>query len=55
MTHEDAHLIATVAITIIFAVLFRGFLGRISIFLGVIAGYIFAAFRGELDFSAVEG
>ncbi|MBS1672916.1 MAG: nitrate reductase [Actinobacteria bacterium] len=44
----------TLAITIIFAVLFRGFLGRISIFLGVIAGYIFAAFRGELDFSAVD-
>ncbi|VXB46063.1 Putative pyrimidine permease RutG [Microbacterium sp. 8M] len=44
----------TLAITIVFAVLFRGFLGRISIFLGVIAGYIFAAFRGELDFSAVD-
>lgn len=44
----------TLVITIIFAVLFRGFLGRISIFLGVIAGYIFAAFRGELDFSAVD-
>lgn len=44
----------TLAITILFAVVFRGFLGRISIFLGVIAGYIFAAFRGELDFSKVE-
>jgi uracil-xanthine permease len=44
----------TLAITIVFAVLFRGFLGRISIFLGVIAGYVFAAFRGELDFSAVD-
>ncbi|MFD6698511.1 MULTISPECIES: uracil-xanthine permease family protein [unclassified Microbacterium] len=44
----------TLAITIVFAVLFRGFLGRISIFLGVIAGYIFAGFRGELDFSAVD-
>ncbi|MDQ4214959.1 uracil-xanthine permease family protein [Microbacterium sp. ASV81] len=44
----------TLAVTILFAVLFRGFLGRISIFLGVIAGYVFAAFRGELDFSAVE-
>ncbi|GAA5154962.1 solute carrier family 23 protein [Microbacterium pseudoresistens] len=44
----------TLAATILFAVLFRGFLGRISIFLGVAAGYIFAAFRGELDFSAVE-
>lgn len=44
----------TLAITILFAVVFRGFLGRISIFLGVIAGYIFAAFRGELKFDAVE-
>ena len=44
----------TIGITIVFAVLFRGFLGRISIFLGVIAGYVFAAFRGELDFSAVD-
>ena len=44
----------TLAVTILFAVLFRGFLGRISIFLGVIAGYVFAGFRGELDFSAVD-
>ncbi len=44
----------TLAVTILFAVLFRGFLGRISIFLGVIAGYMFAGFRGELDFSAVD-
>ncbi|MFD5224300.1 uracil-xanthine permease family protein [Microbacterium sp. NPDC058342] len=39
----------TLAITILFAVVFRGFLGRISIFLGVIAGYVFAAVRGELS------
>ncbi|WP_336644940.1 uracil-xanthine permease family protein [Microbacterium sp. USHLN186] len=44
----------TLAITILFAVVFRGFLGRISIFLGVIAGYIFAGLRGELDFSKVD-
>ncbi|MGN8026633.1 uracil-xanthine permease family protein [Microbacterium sp. 22242] len=44
----------TLAITIVFAVLFRGFLGRISIFLGVIAGYVFAGFQGELDFTAVD-
>ncbi|GAA2861382.1 uracil-xanthine permease family protein [Microbacterium arabinogalactanolyticum] len=44
----------TLAITILFAVVFRGFLGRISIFLGVIAGYIFAGIRGELDFSKVD-
>ncbi|MFC4138709.1 MULTISPECIES: uracil-xanthine permease family protein [unclassified Microbacterium] len=44
----------TLGLTILFAVVFRGFLGRISIFLGVIAGYIFAGIRGELDFEAVE-
>ncbi|WP_424937211.1 MULTISPECIES: uracil-xanthine permease family protein [Bacteria] len=44
----------TLTVTILFAVLFRGFLGRISIFLGVIAGYVFAGIRGELDFEAVE-
>ncbi|MBO3662871.1 uracil-xanthine permease family protein [Microbacterium stercoris] len=43
----------TLAVVILFAVLFKGFLGRISIFLGVIVGYVFAAIIGELDFSAV--
>ncbi|MEJ1089465.1 solute carrier family 23 protein [Microbacterium sp. Mu-80] len=54
--YEQAPITATftLAITILFAVVFRGFLGRISIFLGVIAGYIFAGFRGELDFAAVN-
>ncbi|WP_313480329.1 solute carrier family 23 protein [Microbacterium sp.] len=54
--YEQAPITATftLAITILFAVVFRGFLGRISIFLGVIAGYVFAGIRGELDFSNVE-
>lgn len=43
----------TLASVILFAVLFKGFLGRISIFLGVIVGYVFAAIVGELDLSAV--
>jgi NCS2 family nucleobase:cation symporter-2 len=43
----------TLTAVILFSVLFRGFLGRISIFLGVVVGYIAAAFTGELDFSAV--
>lgn len=43
----------TLAAVILFAVLFKGFLGRISIFLGVVVGYVFAAIVGELDFSAV--
>lgn len=44
----------TLAATILFSVLFRGFLGRISIFLGVVVGYIAALFLGEVDFTAVN-
>ncbi len=44
----------TLGAVILFSVLFRGFLGRISIFLGVIVGYIFAAIVGQLDYSAIE-
>ena len=43
----------TLGSIILFSVLFRGFLGRISIFLGVLVGYLVAAVAGELDFSAV--
>ncbi|WP_203137087.1 uracil-xanthine permease family protein [Microbacterium sp. JZ31] len=43
----------TLAAVILFSVLFKGFLGRISIFLGVIVGYVFAALTGKLDFSKV--
>lgn len=54
--YEQAPITATftLAMTILFAVAFRGFLGRISIFLGVIAGYIFAGIRGELNFEQVD-
>lgn len=44
----------TLSAVILFSVLFRGFLGRISIFLGVIVGYVFAAIVGEIDYSAVD-
>ncbi|WP_309103026.1 solute carrier family 23 protein [Microbacterium sp.] len=43
----------TLAAVVLFSVLFRGFLGRISIFLGVIVGYIVAVLTGQVDFSAV--
>ncbi len=48
--------IATVTLcaVILFSVLFRGFLGRISIFLGVIVGYVVAAVTGQVQFEAVE-
>ena len=43
----------TLVACILFAVLFRGFLGRISIFLGVVVGYIVAVLMGKVDFTAV--
>ncbi len=44
----------TLIAVILFSVIFRGFLGRISIFLGVIVGYLVAVIAGQVDFSAVE-
>ena len=53
---QQAPVTATVTLVavVLFSVLFRGFLGRISIFLGVIVGYVFALFRNEVDFTAVN-
>ena len=52
---QQAPITATITLVavILFSVLFRGFLGRISIFLGVIVGYIAALLFGEVDFTAV--
>lgn len=54
-SYQQAPLTATITLVavILFSVLFRGFLGRISIFLGVIVGYIVAVLLGEVDYSAV--
>ncbi|MFF3026106.1 uracil-xanthine permease family protein [Microbacterium sp. NPDC057944] len=43
----------TLAAVVLFSVLFRGFLGRISIFLGVVVGYIVALFTGQVKFDGV--
>ncbi|WP_447946371.1 uracil-xanthine permease family protein [Microbacterium lacticum] len=43
----------TLVAIILFSVLFRGFLGRISIFLGVVVGYVFAAMTGQVNWDAV--
>lgn len=43
----------TLIAVVLFSVLFRGFLGRISIFLGVIVGYIVAIFTGQVKFDGV--
>jgi uracil-xanthine permease len=44
----------TLVAVIVFSVLFRGFLGRISIVLGVVVGYVVAVISGEVDYTAVE-
>ncbi|WP_417509816.1 uracil-xanthine permease family protein [Microbacterium sp.] len=43
----------TLIAVVLFSVFFRGFLGRISIFLGVIVGYIVAIFTGQVTFDGV--
>lgn len=46
--------LVTLAAVILCTVLFRGMLGRLSIFLGVAVGYVFAVIVGQVDFSGVE-
>ncbi len=46
--------ILTLAITVFASVAFRGFLSIIPILIGVVSGYIIAAFTGIVDWSVVE-
>jgi uracil-xanthine permease len=46
--------VITLASIILVTVLFKGILGRLSILVGVIVGYVVAMIRGEVDFTAVE-
>ena len=43
----------TVVVILLATVLFRGFIGRLSILIGVLAGYGVAMLRGEVDFAAI--
>lgn len=45
--------LVTLLAILLAGVLFKGLLGRLSILLGVLVGYVFAAARGEVDFSAI--
>src|SRR5690625_4957388 len=45
--------IVTILVIILVTVLFRGILGRLSILVGVLAGYLVAVLRGEVDFDPV--
>lgn len=46
--------LVTLAVVILVTVLFRGMLGRLSILIGVAAGYLAAIVQGEVDFTAVH-
>ena len=46
--------LVTLGAIILTTVLFRGLLGRLSILVGVVVGYLFALVRGEVDLSAVR-
>lgn len=46
--------LVTLLAIILITVLFKGMIGRLSILLGVLVGYAFAALRGEVDLSAVR-
>lgn len=45
--------VITLAAVVISAVLFKGILGRLSIFIGVIVGYVAALIQGEVSFDEV--
>lgn len=45
--------LVTLIAVVLSAVAFRGLLGRLSIFVGVVVGYVFAVVSGEVDFAPV--
>ncbi len=55
MTHAQALTLSlfSLLVTVLGTVLFRGFMSVIPVLMGVVAGYILAAFMGVVDFSAV--
>lgn len=45
---------ATLCSVLLIGVVFRGFISRLSVFLGVVVGYVIAAIAGHVDFAPVE-
>ena len=43
----------TLAAILLIGIVFKGFIGRLSVFLGVLLGYLVAAVAGEIDFAPV--
>ena len=52
--HSSVIALITLASIILITVLFRGLIGRLSIVLGVVVGYIAAVLLGEVDFVSVS-
>lgn len=46
--------LVTLSSIVLISVLFKGMIGRLSILLGVIIGYITAVIRGEVDFTTIQ-
>jgi uracil-xanthine permease len=46
--------LVTLAAILLIGVIFKGFIGRLSVFAGVAVGYAFAGILGEVDWSAVD-
>ena len=46
--------LVTLGSIVLVSVLFRGLLGRLSILVGVVVGYLTAVVRGEIDFSTIR-
>lgn len=53
-TKSPVTALVTLLAVVLSTVLFRGILARLSIFLGVLVGYLVAVLRGEVDFSGVR-
>ena len=52
-TAPDTALVTLLAVVLV-AVLFKGLLGRLNILIGVLIGYAYACFRGQVDFAAIS-
>ena len=46
--------LVTLAVTVLGSIFFKGFLAVIPVLIGIVVGYVFAAFRGAIDFSVVR-
>ncbi|HEY8581565.1 MAG TPA: solute carrier family 23 protein [Capillimicrobium sp.] len=53
-TQQAGIALFTLAAILVLTVALRGLLGRMSVFLGVVAGYVFAAILGKVDWAGVH-